>query len=171
MSGPDPYQVLGVGRDASDQEVKRAYRQAAIRWHPDRNPGNPEAEERFKEAAEAYTVLGDPEKRARYDRFGMAGVGGGVGAGGFDAEVFSDFGDILGNLFGTGFGDLFGGRRGRSGARRGADLRYDLEVDFMEAVHGLETQVVIPRVESCSRCGGSGAASPGGITECDNCGT
>src|SRR5688500_7721117 len=103
----DYYEVLGVGRTASEQEIKSAYRQLALKYHPDRNAGSKEAEEKFKEAAEAYSVLGDPDKRARYDRFGHAGLGG--GAAGFDPTIFTDFGDILGDFFG--FGDIFG-RRG-----------------------------------------------------------
>jgi len=170
MSGRDFYEVLGVGREASDQEIKRAYRQAAIRWHPDRNPGDPEAEEQFKEAASAYAVLGDSEKRARYDRFGAAGLGQGVGSGGFDPEIFGDFGDVLGDLFGTAFGDLFGGRRRRAGPQRGSDLRYDLEIEFMEAAEGTETRVVIPRIESCPGCDGSGTTSAKGVEECGTCG-
>ncbi len=127
----DYYEVLGVPRNASEQEVKSAYRKLALKYHPDRNPGDAEAEERFKEAAEAYSVLGDAEKRRRYDAYGHAGVGGAAGAG-FDPTIFADFGDILGDFFG--FGDLFGRRRG--GPRRGADLRYNLELSFEEAAFG-----------------------------------
>src|SRR6185295_18015321 len=147
----DYYDVLGVGRTASDAEIKSAYRKLAMQHHPDRNPGDKEAEEKFKEAAEAYAVLCDPEKRRRYDTFGHAGLGGG---GGFDPTIFSDFGDVLGDLFG--FGDFFGRRRG--GPRRGADLRYTLELSFEEAAFGTETHIQIPRVEPCATCQGSGAA-------------
>ena len=129
----DYYEILGCERNASEQEIKSAYRKLALKYHPDRNPGDKEAEERFKEAAEAYSVLGDPEKRQRYDAYGHAGLG---GAGGFDPTIFADFGDILGDLFG--FGDVFGRRRG--GPRRGADLRYNLELGFEEAAFGTETQ-------------------------------
>ena len=123
MSKRDYYEVLGVGRTATETELKSAYRKIAMQCHPDRNPGDKAAEEKFKEAAEAYGVLADPDKRGAYDRFGHAGVRG-AGGGGFDPSVFNefDFADVLGNMFG--FGDLFGGRR-RGGPQRGADLRYD----------------------------------------------
>jgi molecular chaperone DnaJ len=121
----DYYEVLGVARSASDGEIKSAYRKLALKYHPDRNPGDHTAEERFKEAAEAYSILADGDKRAAYDRFGHAAVGQAGGGQGFDPSVFSDFGDILGGLGDIfGFGDAFGGRR--AGPRRGADLRYDL---------------------------------------------
>src|SRR5437773_5408890 len=122
----DFYDVLGVPRNASDQEIKSAYRKLALKFHPDRNPGNKDAEEKFKEAAEAYGILADPEKRQRYDAYGHAGISG-AGAAGFDPTIFADFGDILGDFFG--FGDLFG-RRGGRGPRRGGDLRYNLELSF-----------------------------------------
>jgi molecular chaperone DnaJ len=160
----DYYEVLGVPRNASDQEVKSAYRKLALKYHPDRNSGDKEAEERFKEAAEAYSVLGDPGKRQRYDAYGHAGVSG-AGAG-FDPTVFADFGDILGDLFG--FGDLFGRRRG--GPRRGSDLRYNLELSFDEAVFGTETHIQIPRSELCSTCQGSGSAPGTKPSECPSCG-
>ncbi len=164
----DYYEVLGVGRSASPQEVKSAYRKLAVQYHPDKNQGDREAEERFKEAAEAYAVLSDPEKRARYDRFGHQGVGG-VGAGGFDPTIFADFSDILGDLFG--FGDLFGGRRrGGSRAARGADLRYDLTLTFEEAAFGTETTLRIPRLESCGKCSGSGSAEGSQASVCSACG-
>jgi molecular chaperone DnaJ len=159
----DYYEVLGVKRGASDQEIKSAYRKLALKYHPDRNPGDKQAEERFKEAAEAYSVLGDPEKRQRYDAFGHAGVAGGPA--GFDPTIFADFSDILGDFFG--FGDLFGRRR--AGRRRGADLRYDLELTFEEAAFGTETHIQIPKAETCRTCGGSGSA-PGTQPEtCPNC--
>jgi molecular chaperone DnaJ len=158
----DYYEVLGVSRDAGDQEIKSAYRKLALKFHPDRNPGNKEAEERFKAAAEAYSVLGDPEKRRRYDTFGQAGLGGG----GFDPTIFADFGDILGDIFG--FGDIFGRRRG--GPRRGADLRYNLELSFEEAAFGTETHIQIPRAETCATCRGNGAAAGTSPTPCPACG-
>ena len=167
----DYYDVIGVRREASEQEIKSAYRKLALEHHPDRNPGNQEAEERFKEAAEAYSVLGDPEKRGRYDRFGHAGVGGaaGPGAGGFDPGVFSDFSDILGDLFG--FGDMFGGsgRRGNRSANRGSDLRYDLELSFEEAAFGKKTRIKVPRHEACSECDGAGVPKGSGPTTCATC--
>lgn len=166
----DYYAVLGVQRSASEQEIKSAYRKLALKYHPDRNPGNKLAEEKFKEAAEAYAVLADQEKRGAYDRFGHAGVGAAAGAAGFDPTIFADFSDIfggLGDLFG--FGDLFGAARRRHGPIRGADLRYDLEISFEESARGAETAVQIPREEACDTCGGSGAA-PGTTPEtCSQC--
>jgi molecular chaperone DnaJ len=165
----DYYEVLGIPRDAQESDIKKAYRKLAMKHHPDRNPGNKEAEEHFKEAAEAYAVLADPEKRAAYDRFGH------VPAGGFDpfaggAEVFADFEDVLGSVFGFSMGDLFGGRqRSRSAAQRGSDLRYDLEIDFLEAAMGAEKEIPIPRLETCADCGGSGAKGGARVT-CSRCG-
>ena len=171
MTRRDYYEVLEVGRGASEQEIKSAYRKLALKHHPDRNPGNHEAEERFKEAAEAYAVLADPQKRGMYDRFGHAGLGAAGGAaGGFDPTVFSDFGDILGGLGDIfGFGDLFGGQRRRGGPQRGADLRYDLEISFEESARGTETTIQVPRAESCDTCQGSGAAKGSGPTTCPTC--
>ncbi len=169
MSKRDYYDVLGVARSANDQEIKSAYRKLALQYHPDRNPGNKGAEEKFKEAAEAYAVLADGEKRASYDRFGHAGVGAGVGAGGFDPTIFAGFEDIFGNIGDLfGFGDLFGGRR-RGGPQRGADLRYDLEISFEESAQGTETSIQIPRQEKCSTCHGSGAAPGTAPATCPQC--
>lgn len=144
-------------RTASDQEIKSAYRKLALQFHPDRNPDNPDAEEKFKECSEAYAILADGEKRAAYDRYGHAGVSGG-GAAGFDPTIFSDFSDIFGEFLGL--GDLFGGRggRGRSRMQRGADLREDVTLEFEEAVFGTETEVTVRRHETCEDCRGSGAA-------------
>jgi len=171
VSKRDYYEVLGVSRNASEQELKSAYRKLALKYHPDRNPGDPDAEERFKEAAEAYAVLADTDKRGRYDRFGHAGVGGAAGGGaGFDPSIFADFSDIFGGFgFGDLFGDLFGGGRRRGGPVRGADLRYDLEIAFEEAAAGTETTVQIPREEACEACAGSGAAPGTGATTCPQC--
>src|SRR5512146_374164 len=163
----DYYEVLGVTRTASDQEIKSAYRKLAMQYHPDRNPGNAAAEEKFKECSEAYAVLADSSKRQAYDTFGHAGVGASGAAGmGFDPTIFQDFGDIFGDFFG--FGDLFGGgRRGpRSRAQRGADLRQDLSVEFEEAYFGKLTSVRVRRHESCEKCGGSGAAPGKQATNC-----
>jgi molecular chaperone DnaJ len=160
----DYYEVLGVPRNASEQEIKSAYRKLALKYHPDRNPGDKQAEERFKEAAEAYGVLCDADKRRRYDAYGHAGVSGAAG-GGFDPTIFADFSDILGDFFG--FGDVFGTRR--RGPRRGQDLRYNLEISFEEAAFGTETQIRIPRTESCSSCGGSGAAPGTKPATCPSC--
>jgi molecular chaperone DnaJ len=166
----DYYEILSVTRSATDQEIKSAYRKLAMQYHPDRNPGNHEAEEKFKQAAEAYSVLGDAQKRAQYDRFGHAGVSG-AGAGGFsgfDPNVFSDFSDILGDLFG--FGDLFGGsKRGSGRSSRGSDLRYDLELTFDEAVFGTKKKIHFPRHELCNECDGSGSVPGSGSTTCTTC--
>ncbi|PYR79295.1 MAG: molecular chaperone DnaJ [Acidobacteria bacterium] len=170
MSKRDYYEVLGVAREATDQQIKSAYRKLALKNHPDRNPGDREAEERFKEAAEAYAILADKDKRSLYDRFGHAGVAG-VGAGaGFDPSVFVGFEDIfgsLGDLFG--FGDIFGGRRRRAGPQRGSDLRYDLEISFEESADGTETALQIPREETCETCKGSGAAAGSAPEVCGQC--
>jgi molecular chaperone DnaJ len=165
----DYYEVLGVSRQASDQEIKSAYRKLALQFHPDRNPGNKHAEESFKEAAEAYSVLSDSQKRAQYDRFGHAGVSGAAssGFGGFDPNVFADFSDILGDLFG--FGDMFGSRRGGTRVQRGADLRYDLDLTFEDAAFGTTTKIKVPRHESCPECDGSGAEKGSGPTTCSTC--
>jgi molecular chaperone DnaJ len=173
VSKRDYYEILSVERTATDAELKSAYRKLALKHHPDRNPGNHAAEEKFKECAEAYAVLADPEKRAAYDRFGHAGVSAAAGAGGFDPSVFSGLEDIFGNLGDVfGFGDLFGGGRRRGGPQRGADLRYDLEISFEESAHGTETPIQIPRQESCDACAGSGAApgsSPAVCNQCHSC--
>lgn len=167
-SARDYYEVLGIGRDASAPEIKSAYRKVALRYHPDRNPGDGEAEERFKEAAEAYSVLSDSDKRARYDRFGHQGVSGAGGFSGFDPTVFGDFADILGDFFGL--GDLFGARgRGRGRGEPGADLRYDVSLSFEEAAFGTEMNLKIPRLEACETCGGSGSAD-GERKTCTACG-
>lgn len=164
MAKRDYYKVLGVSRNATDAEIKRAYRSLAVKYHPDKNPNDSESEEKFKECAEAYSVLSDPQKRSAYDRFGHAGVGSGAG---FDAG-FSNFEDIF-DLFG--FGDVFGSRGGRrSRVHRGADLRYDLEITLEEAATGKEERLRIPRLERCETCGGSGA-EPGTSPEtCISCG-
>jgi molecular chaperone DnaJ len=166
----DFYEVLGVAKTASATEIKAAYRKLAVQYHPDRNQGSAEAEEKFKEAAEAYAVLSDTDKRARYDRFGHQGVSG-AGAGGFDPTIFADFSDILGDLFGFGGGDPFGRRRGGgTGPTRGADLRYDLTLTFEEAAFGTDTMLRIPRLETCPKCTGSGSASNAAPTPCTACG-
>ena len=168
----DYYEILGVPRSAPEEEIKKAYRKMAMQWHPDRNPDNKDvAEEKFKEASEAYSILSDPQKKAQYDRFGHAGLSGPAGFGGFDPSVFSEFSDILGDFFG--FGDVFGGgqtSRKRSRAQRGADLQYDLEIGFEEAIFGLKTRIKIPRTETCSECGGSGAKPGTSRVACHACG-
>ena len=162
----DYYEVLGVARGASIDDIKKAYRRLALQHHPDKNPGDAGAEEKFKEAAEAYGVLSDDEKRARYDRYGHAGTN---GMGGFDPSQFADFGDILGDLFG--FGDFFGTRGRRSNRpARGNDLRYDLTLEFEEAVFGKEVSIEVPRVVTCETCHGSGAKAGTQPTTCSGCG-
>ncbi len=146
----DYYEVLGVGRDSGAEEIKKAYRKVAMKFHPDRNPGDAAAEERFKEASEAYQILSDTERRAQYDRFGHAAFEQG---GGFDFNA-AGFEDLFGDIF----GDFFGGRgRGRNRASRGEDLRYDLEIDFEEAIFGVEKTIRVPRLSECEPCGGQGA--------------
>jgi len=157
MHKRDYYEVLGISRNAGDEEIKRAYRKLALRYHPDRNPGNSEAEEKFKEAAEAYEVLRDTEKRQIYDQFGHEGLEGRGfrGFSGFE-DIFSSFGDIFEDFFG--FGNIRGGRRSR--ARQGRSLRYDLELTLEDAFYGKEEEVVFQRLEYCQTCSGSGL-SPG----------
>ena len=163
MSKRDYYETLEVSRTASDQEIKSSYRKLALKYHPDRNQGDKKAEEKFKEAAEAYAILSDSDKRARYDRFGHAGVG---GAQGFDPSQFTGFEDIFGGL-----GDIFGfgGGGRRAGPQRGADLRYDLEISFEEAAKGAETSIQIPRQETCETCKGNGAAPGTSPATCPQC--
>ena len=163
MSKRDYYEILEVSRTATDQEIKSSYRKLALKYHPDRNPGDKSAEEKFKEAAEAYAILSDGDKRARYDRFGHAAVG---GAQGFDPSQFTGFEDIF-----SGLGDIFGfgGAGRRSGPQRGADLRYDLEIKFEQAAKGVETSIQIPRHEACETCKGNGAAPGTSPTTCPQC--
>jgi molecular chaperone DnaJ len=169
VSNRDYYDILGVQRDADDSAIKSAYRKLALQYHPDRNPDDRSAEEKFKEAAQAYAVLSDPQKRAAYDRYGHSGLQGqpGFGAGGFDTSVFSDFGDIFGDLF---FGDLFGGSRSRRRDRpqQGQDIRYDLEIDFEDAALGTTVDIQVPNLETCHKCDGKGAP-PSGIITCPAC--
>ena len=156
MSKRDYYEVLGVSKNATDTEIKSAYRKLAIQHHPDKNLNDHTAEEKFKEAAEAYSVLSDAQKRASYDRFGHSGANG-QGFGGFDQQGYSNIEDIF-DLFG--FGDMFGGGRsrgGRSSATRGADLRYDLEISLEDAALGKDEKLRIPRLEKCGECDGFGA--------------
>lgn len=170
MSKRDYYDILGVSRTADDTEIKSAYRKLAMKYHPDRNPGDHAAEEKFKQGAEAYAVLADAEKRSLYDRFGHQGVNAAGGSAGFDPTVFSGFEDILGGLGDIfGFGDLFGGGRRRGGPQRGADLRYDLEITFEEAARGSETAIQIPRQENCETCKGTGAAAGSSPAVCSQC--
>ncbi len=169
VSKADYYEVLGVSRDASDQELKSAYRKQALKYHPDRNPGDHAAEEKFKQASEAYQVLCDADKRAAYDRYGHAGVGAASG-GGFNGPFAGgvDIGDIFGDLFGEMFNVGGAGQRG-SRQQRGDDLRFDLAIDFEDAIFGAETEIKIRRLETCTTCSGRGSASGRGPSVCGQC--
>ncbi|MCU1261617.1 MAG: Chaperone protein DnaJ [Bryobacterales bacterium] len=165
----DYYEVLGLDRGADDAQLKSAYRKLALQYHPDRNPDNKDAEEKFKEAAEAYSVLCDAQKRAAYDHYGHQGVQNMAnGGGGFDPNSF-DLGDILSQF---GFGDIFGGgsgRRGQSRVMRGEDVRYDLQISFEDAAFGMTAEIQVPRLEKCERCQGNGAEPGSGSTGCPQC--
>jgi molecular chaperone DnaJ len=169
----DFYEVLGVSKSAPLEEIKSSYRKAAMKWHPDRNPDNKEeAEVRFRESTEAYTVLSDPQKRQLYDTYGHAGLSGmGGGPADFNSAIFQDFHDIFGDFFG--FEDLFGGggrrRGGRGRVQRGADLRYDMALTFEEAAAGVNTKIRVDRQEFCESCNGTGAKKGSGIVTCDTC--
>ncbi|NMG33105.1 molecular chaperone DnaJ [Azoarcus sp. TTM-91] len=167
MSKRDYYEVLGVNRDAGDDEIKKAYRKLAMKFHPDRNPDNKEAEEKFKEAKEAYEMLSDPQKKAAYDRYGHAGVDPSMGGG---QQGFDGFADAFSDIFGDIFGGGGGGGRGRSNVYRGADLRYNLEITLEEAARGAEKTIRIPTVEECETCHGSGAKPGTQAKSCPTCG-
>ncbi len=167
MAKRDYYEILGVNRDASDEELKKSYRKLAMKHHPDRNPDNPNAEEHFKEAKEAYEILSDPQKRAAYDQYGHAGVDPSAGMGaGAGAAGFGGFADAFGDIF----GDIFGAGRTRSNVYRGADLRYNLEVSLEDAARGTETRIRIPTMDQCDSCGGSGAKPGTEPVTCPTCG-
>jgi molecular chaperone DnaJ len=171
MAKEDYYKILGVERNASEAEIKKAYRRLAMKYHPDRNPGDKAAEAKFKEAKEAYEILSDAQKRAAYDQFGHAGVdpaAAAAGAGGFYSAGGANFADIFGDVF----GDIFGSGRGRGGRQvyRGADLRYSLELSLEEAVHGTEVRIRVPAVETCDTCHGSGARPGTQASTCRTCG-
>lgn len=164
----DYYEILGVTRSCGEQELKVAYRKLALQYHPDRNPGDAEAEEKFKEAAEAYGILSDAQKRAAYDAYGHAGISG-MGGGGFDPSQM-DLGDLLSQVFG--FGDIFGGggqRGGRPRATKGDDLRYDMTLTFEEAAFGKSIEIQVPKMEACSRCRGRGAEPDSQMMTCPAC--
>ncbi|MEA2109655.1 MAG: molecular chaperone DnaJ [Pseudomonadota bacterium] len=167
----DYYEVLQVHRNASELELKKTYRKLAFQYHPDKNPGDKEAENKFKELTEAYEVLADSQKRAAYDQFGHAGVsgnGGGFPGGGFSTDGFGNFGDIFSDLFGDVFGASAGGRA-RSSARSGENLRYTLDIEFEEAVFGTEAKIRLPRQVPCSECNGSGLAAGSQPETCGTC--
>lgn len=175
MAKRDYYEVLGVDKNASEEEIKKAYRKKAIQYHPDKNPGDKEAEEKFKEAAEAYDVLSDPQKRQRYDQFGHAGVGGASQSGGFGGgmsmeDIFSQFGDIFGGHFGSfgGFGG-FGGQRGGRRVNRGSDLRVKVKLSLKDIATGVEKKIKVKKYVACSHCHGTGAEGSDGTKTCDTC--
>ena len=175
MAKRDYYEVLGVDKNASEEEIKKAYRKKAIQYHPDKNPGDKEAEEKFKEAAEAYDVLSDPQKRQRYDQFGHAGVGGASQSGGFCGgmsmeDIFSQFGDIFGGHFGSfgGFGG-FGGQRGGRRVNRGSDLRVKVKLSLKDIATGVEKKIKVKKYVACSHCHGTGAEGSDGTKTCDTC--
>ena len=166
MSKRDYYEVLGVAQNADEKEIKKAYRRIAMKFHPDRNSDDPKADDKFKEATEAYEVLTNAEKRAAYDRFGHAGVDGSAGAGGFSGGGFSDiFGDVFGDIFG---GD--GGGRSRAWPQRGSDLRYTLDISLEDAVFGKTVEIKVPTLQSCNVCDGSGAKPGTSVKTCSTCG-
>lgn len=178
MAKRDFYEILGVSRDADEATLKKAYRKVAMQYHPDRNPGNAEAEEKFKEAAEAYDVLNDPDKRARYDRFGHAGVEGmpGGGGGGFRGsmnmeDIFAQFGDIFGDGGGSPFESFFGGGGGqaRGQGQRGSNLRVKLSLSLEEIANGVTKKIKVRKQNTCSTCGGSGAKDRSSVKTCSTC--
>jgi len=168
----DYYEVLGVTRDADEGEIKRAYRKLALEHHPDRNPGDADAERKFKEAAEAYDVLGDAQKRAQYDKFGHAAFGPGAGGPTFTnlEDIFAAFGDIFGGGGGGIFGDLFGGGRRRGGPRKGRDLKIVIDLTLEEIDQGVQKTVSLKRMEHCAACQGSGCKPGTGLRKCPTCG-
>jgi len=174
MEKRDFYEILGVSKNATNDEIKKAYRKKAIEFHPDKNPGNKEAEEKFKEAAEAYEILSDPQKRQRYDQFGHAGVGGAASGGGFSGagmsmdDIFSHFGDIFGGHFG-GFGGFGGSSRGGQRVRRGSDLRVKVKLTLNEVATGVEKKIKVKKYVMCSHCNGSGAAHGSQPETCNTC--
>lgn len=177
MTKRDYYEVLSVSKSASGEEIKKAYRKLALQYHPDRNPGDTEAEEKFKEAAEAYDVLSNEEKKARYDRFGHAGMSGAAGGGGFNGggmnmeDIFSHFGDIFGGGGGGGFSDFFGGGGGRGGRNnRGSNLRVKLKLTYAEMANGVNKKIKVKKHVGCTTCGSSGAKDKNSVQTCQTCG-
>ncbi|MGL4631501.1 MAG: molecular chaperone DnaJ [Leadbetterella sp.] len=175
MAKKDFYEILGVSKSVNADELKKAYRKLAIQYHPDKNPGDKAAEDKFKEIAEAYGVLSDPDKKARYDRFGHEGVGGasGFGGGGMNMEdIFSNFGDIFGDNspFSSFFGGSRGGGGGRKATRKGSDLRIKLKLTFEDIANGVEKKIKVKRYVSCKPCGGNGSKNGSSLNNCNTCG-
>ncbi|WP_283789290.1 molecular chaperone DnaJ [Bermanella sp. WJH001] len=168
MSKRDFYEILGVDKGADAKEVKRAYRKLAMKYHPDRNPDDKDADAKFKEATEAYEILSDQQKRAAYDQYGHAGVDGSAGQGGFGGGS-GNFSDIFGDVFGDIFGGGGGGRGGRNGPQRGSDLKYNLELTLEQAVKGAEVKIRVPTLVNCDTCDGSGAKDGSTPTTCNTC--
>ena len=172
MAKRDYYEVLGLTKNATEEEIKKAYRKKAIEFHPDKNPGNSEAEEQFKEAAEAYDVLGNAQKKQRYDQYGHAGMGGSSSGGGFGGggmsmdDIFEHFGDIFGGHFGGGFG---GGGRQRQRVNKGTNLRVKVKLTLQEVAKGVEKKIKVKKHVTCSKCGGSGAEDANSVTTCSTC--
>lgn len=171
MAKRDYYEVLGVSKGASEDEIKKAYRQQAMKFHPDRNPGDKEAEEKFKEAAEAYEVLSNKEKKSRYDQFGHAGMGGsGFGGGGMSMDdIFSNFGDIFSNFGFGGFGNFGGGGRGGKRVNKGSNIRVKVKLNLNDIANGVEKKLKVKKLVECKHCSGSGAEN-GSFTSCQTCG-
>ena len=178
MAKRDYYEVLGVNRGAGDEEIKKAYRKLAVKFHPDKNPGDHTAEDKFKELGEAYEALSDADKRAAYDRYGHAAFAGGMSGGGGGGGGFHDpmdmFSQVFGSAFGGGFEEFFGGggrsSKQRSGKQRGSDLRYDLEISLEEAASGVEKELEIERNVPCDACASKGSKGSGGVRTCQSCG-
>jgi molecular chaperone DnaJ len=174
MAKRDYYEILDVSKNASKEDIKKAYRKQALKYHPDKNPGDGSAEEKFKEAAEAYEVLSNDDKRARYDRFGHAGLGGAAGGGGFGGggmtieDIFSSFGDIFGDAFG-GFGGFGGGRRSSRSVRKGSNLRVKVKLNLQEIAKGAEKKIKVHKYVSCSSCNGTGAEGGSSYSSCSTC--
>ncbi len=175
MAKRDYYEVLGVSKSASKDELKKAYRKLAIKYHPDKNPGDKEAEEKFKEAAEAYEVLSNDDKKARYDQFGHAGMGGAAGGGGFGGfsnmeDIFSHFGDIFGGHFGGFGGGGFGGGHSQRRVRKGSNLRVRVKLNLKDILHGVEKKIKVNKEVECQKCNGSGAKDSNSHSTCSTCG-
>lgn len=175
MSKRDYYEILGISKNASESEIKKAYRKLALKYHPDKNPNDKEAEDKFKEAAEAYEVLSDSNKRSRYDQFGHAGIGGAAGTSGFSMsmdDIFSQFGDIFGDAFGGafgGFGGFGGGRQRRRRVNRGSNLRVKVKLSLEEIAKGVEKKIKVNKYVSCNDCNGSGSQGGSSYSTCSMC--